>query len=118
MIAAPDPIGIRTNINPRFYIVVLGITAIKEVALPGGWSVFVKFMKNMEIDTAKGACNHIRSLFPKHFFIDTPTNAEIMWPKRQLRGYAKSEETAEYNSTAVAPKLAVRRMSSEFPSLS
>jgi hypothetical protein len=41
-----------------------------------------------------------------------------MWPKRQLRGYAKSEETAEYNSTAVAPKLAVRRMSSEFPSLS
>ena len=95
----------------------LGITAIKEVAPPGGWSVLVKFMKSIENDTAKGACNHIKSLFPKHFLIATPINAEIMCPKRQFRGYAKSEAIAEYNSTAVAPKLAVSSINSVSPSI-
>ncbi len=93
----------------------MGITAINDDALPGGCKVFVKFINRIDIDTAKGAYNHIRSLFPKHFLTDTPINAEIMWPNRQLRGYAKSEEQAAYKSTAVAPKLAVNRISSEFP---
>ena len=60
------------------------MTAINEVAPPGGWVVFVNCMARIAKDTASGAAS--KESGPKNEKVLTPTNAEIICPPNKFLG--------------------------------
>lgn len=92
MIIAPSPTGMIVYKYPIAWIFELPITAIKAVAPPGGWRVFVACMAAIAVATASAAANH--GVSGKNRYAVTPMMAEIIWPPTKFLGCANGLLTA------------------------
>jgi hypothetical protein len=85
--------------------------AIRDVAPPGGWSVFVTCIKTIESETDKAEASH-NSPGMKRCIV-TPIMAEIRCPPIKFLGCASGLLVIPNNNTAVAPKEPIKNILSD-----